>query len=212
MFLLSMTVSISAVDKKKEEVKEVPLYQGIQIGLDLFSPMQALYSNTWGAGIKADINLKNKYFPTIEVGFTNLDKISDAGIHCNFSGQYFKAGVNIPLSIFGEKAENMFFAGAHYGFSAFTYNLENLNYSGNYWGSSVSSFQNEKAVAGWIEIVAGVRVLVLGPISMGWTLQYKSTLHVSNGENSIPPYIPGYGLNIKPMAGMAFHLYYRLPF
>jgi len=211
-WMVASFATATAAEVKKEVPVKIPLYQGVQIGLDILSPARLLYSDSWGAGIKADVNLKNKYFPTLEVGFAKVDKASENLIRCTSSGQYFKAGLNIPLSLNGEKAENLFFTGAHYGFSAFSYDLNNLSYYGNYWGSSVSSFQNEKAVVGWIELVAGVRVKIIGPVSLGWTAQYKSTLHISNGKNSIPPFIPGYGSNVKPNAGMVFHLYYKLPF
>ena len=211
ILLLQVSFSVPAQEKGKEKAIDIPLYQGVQLGFDLASPAGLLISDSWGAGIKADVNLKNKYFPTFEVGFANFDKTSDTGIHFKSSGQYFKIGVNKALSYHGDKAEDLFFAGAHYGFSAFSYDLDHLVYNQNYWGNNVTSLQNEKAVTGWIELVAGVRVKVLGPISLGWTAQYKSTLHVSNGNNSAPAYIPGFGLNLKPNVTMAFHLYYRLP-
>lgn len=211
-FLLSFAVSASAIKEKKKEVKYVPLYQGIHIGLNL-SPVQALYSDNWNASIKADVNLKNKYLPTLEVGCTNFNKTNDGGINFTSLGRFLKAGVNLPLNMSGDKAENMFFVGAHCGFSAFSYDLNDLAYTTNYWGgsSNVSSLQNEKAIASWLELVVGVRVQVAGPISLGWTAQYKTIMHVSNGKNSIPPYIPGYGLNVDPMPGIVFHIYYRLP-
>ncbi|MDD4921204.1 MAG: DUF6048 family protein [Bacteroidales bacterium] len=209
-----MTFSVSAADKKKEKAIDIPLYQGIQIGFDVIPPLGRISSDNYGAGIKADINLKNKYFPTLEVGFAHFDKTSDLGINCTSSGQYIKIGVNKALSYNENKAENLFFAGAHYGFSSFSYNLDNLVYFPGYWGSNIpfSSIHDEKAVAGWIELVAGVRVNVLGPVSLGWTAQYKSTLNVTNGSNSTPAYIPGYGQNFKPKMGIALHLYYKLPF
>jgi len=211
--LLPAFFSVSAADdKKKKKDIYIPLYQGVQVGFDFISPASSLFSDSYGASVKADVNLKNSYFPTLEVGFVNLDKTSDSDIHFTSNGQYIKLGVNKCLSYNGTKAENMFFAGAHYGFSAFSYDLNNLTYTQNYWGNDQTSFTDQNSVAGWIELVAGVRVQLAGPFSLGWTFQYKSTLHVSNGENSIPAYIPGYGENVKPNAGIAFHLYYKLPF
>ncbi|MCK9311591.1 MAG: DUF6048 family protein [Bacteroidales bacterium] len=211
--VLPTTISVSAAEKKKEEVVKVPLYQGIQIGFDLVSPASYLISDSYGVDIKADINLWNKYFPTVELGYADFDKTSEDGINCTSSGQYFKVGINKALSYRGNKAEDLFFAGIHYGFSSFSYNLDNLVYYPNYWGyDNITSFQDQEATTGWIELVAGVRIQIIGPISLGWTAQYKSTLHVSDGRNSIPAYIPGYGENFKPKLGMAFHLYYRLPF
>jgi len=210
--MLPITFLASAADKKKEEAIYIPLYQGVQVGIEILSPLKYFISDTYGASVKADVNLKNNYLPTLEIGFAQYDKTSDNGNHCTSSGQFFKLGVNKILSYKGTKAENIFFAGAHYGFSNFSYNLDNLTFKPNYWGNYEATFLNEKAVVGWIELVVGVRVQVMGPISLGWTGQYKSTLHVSNGANSIPPFIPGYGQNVKPNAAMAFHLYYKLPF
>jgi hypothetical protein len=212
---LAFSLSLSAEDKKKKEaVKIIPLYQGINIGLELGKPIQGMLSNSYGASVKADVNLKNKYFPTLELGYSNYDKSSDLGIRCLASGQYFKIGVNKALTYKGDKAENLFFVGAHYGFSAFSYSLKSLSWYENYWGdnTTVTSFDDEKSVVGWVELVAGVRVKIFGPFSLGWTGQYKSTLHVSNGNNSNPAYIPGYGEYLKPLAGLSIYLYYKLPF
>jgi len=210
--LMSMAFSVSAAEKKKKEVINIPLYQGVQIGLDLGSPLSGLLSGSGGAAVSADVNLRNKYFPTIQLGHASYDKTSDTGIHFTTSGQYFKLGVNKALAYSGTKAENLFYAGAHCGFSSFSYSLDNLVSNVNYWGkSTATSLQDEKSTAGWIELVAGVRVQVLGPLSLGWNVQYRSTLHVSNGNYSIPAYIPGYGQNYKPKPAMTFHLYYRLP-
>jgi len=210
--LLIFTLYSSAADDKKEPKPFVPLYQGVHIGFELSEPVQYFLSDSWGYSLKADVNFKNKYFPTLEAGFTNLDKTAESGIHFMSSGTYVKAGLNIPLSVNGPKAENIFYAGLHYGFSAFSYDLENLTFSGGYWDNNILSFTNEKAAAGWIELDAGVRVQIAGPFSLGWAIQYKSVIHTKNGDHSIPPYIPGYGMNTKPGVGVNVHLYYKLPF
>jgi hypothetical protein len=215
--MLMVVLSGSAVDKKVDKKKEakvfVPLYNGIQIGFELSQPAGYLLSNSWGYSANIDVNLKNKYFPTFEVGYSDFNKESDAGIHCTATGNYFKAGLNIPVSIHGTKAENMFYAGLHYGFSAFSYDLDNLTFSGGYWGDpGITSFTNEKAVVGWVEADVGIRVNIIGPFSLGWNVQYKSVLNIKNGDHSIPPYIPGYGANSKPGVGVNAHLYYKLPF
>lgn len=210
--LLMAAIPGSAIDDKKEVKPFVPLYQGIQLGFELSGPASYFLSDSWGYSVKADINLKNKYFPTIEAGFSDYDKTAESGIHFTSSGSYVKAGLNIPLSKNGPKNEYMFYGGLHYGFSAFSYNLDNLSFSGDYWGNNITSFKDEKSVVGWIEGVAGVRVHVGGPISLGWNVLYKSVLNIKNGDHSNPPYIPGYGLNVKPGAGINVHLYYKLPF
>lgn len=204
---------ISAADKKKDPENVIPLYQGITLGVELLNPVGGLFSSTNGYSAKVDVNLRNNYFPTLEIGYSNFDKTAENGIRCLSNGPWLKIGVNKAFSYLGDKAENMVFAGAHYGISGFTYTLENLSWADNYWGDFAQpSYINQPGFVGWIELTVGVRVNVFGPFSLGWTGQYRSTLHVSGGTFSNPAYIPGYGENLKPMAGLALHLYYRLPF
>jgi hypothetical protein len=210
--LLVLAFSLSAADKKKEPAKVYPLYQGINVGVELSQPVFGAFSGTHGYSAKVDVNLKNAYFPTLELGYTSFDKTAESGIHCLAAGPFFKIGVNKSLTFLGDKAENMFFAGIHYGLSSFTYSLDNLSWYDNYWGNTTTSYLNQPGLAGWLELMVGVRVNFWGPFSLGWTGQYKSTLHVSGGAQSDPAYIPGYGENLKPQTGLAIHLYYHLPF
>lgn len=204
---------LQAVDKKKEPVPEIPTYQGIHLGLEFGKPLLGLFSTDKGYSMKADVNLKNTWFPTLEVGYGSFDRTAESGMRCLASGTYFKLGVNKSLSYLGAKAENMFYAGAHYGLSSFNYTLNNLDWYDNYWGANaLTNLVDQPGLVGWLELTVGVRVNVWGPFSLGWSGQYKSTLHVSGGDTSDPAYIPGYGANLKPMAGLALHLYYELPF
>lgn len=210
---LSVCLSLQAVDKKKEPVVDVPTYQGISIGVELGKPLLGLLSADKGYSVKADVNLKNTWFPTLELGYGSYDKTAESGMHCLTSGSYVKLGLNKSLVYLGDKAENMFYAGAHYGFTTFKYSLLNLSWYDNYWGANaLTDLVDQTGVVGWLELTVGVRVNVWGPFSLGWSGQYKSTLHVSGGATSDPAYIPGYGENLKPMAGLALHLYYKLPF
>lgn len=211
--LLLLAQTLHAADKKKEPVTPIPTYQGINLGLEFGKPLLGLVSNNKGFSLKADVNLKNTWFPTLEIGRQSFDRTAESGMQCLASGSYVKLGMNKSLTYLGDKAENMFYAGAHYGFSAFKYTLNNLDWYDNYWGSNpMTSLVDQPGVVGWLELTVGVRVNVWGPFSLGWSGQYKSTLHVSGGATSDPAFIPGYGENLKPMAGLALHLYYKLPF
>lgn len=206
-------MSLSAADKKKDVVVEVPTYQGINLGIELGKPLLGLVSDNKGYSVKADVNLKNTWFPTLEVGYGSYDKTAESGMRCLASGTYLKIGANKALTYLGDKAENLFYAGAHYGFSSFRYTLDNLSWYDNYWGpNALTTISNQRGIVGWLELTVGVRVQVYGPFALGWSGQYKSTLHVAGGATSDPAYIPGYGENLKPMAGLALHLYYKLPF
>lgn len=211
--LLLLCLPANAIDKKKEPVVEIPTYQGINLGVELGKPLLGLLAADKGYSFKADVNLKNTWFPTVEAGFGSFDRTAESGMQCLAQGPYVKLGLNKSLVYLGDQAQNMFYAGAHYGFSAFTYTLHNLVFYENYWGdNALTDLIDQRGIVGWLELTVGVRVNVWGPFSLGWSGQYKSTLHVSGGATSDPAFIPGYGENLKPMAGLALHLYYKLPF
>lgn len=198
--------------EEKPKTSPAPWFQGMNVGLEFGGSLKRLYSDNWNTSANLDLNIKNKLLPTVEVGKAHLEHTGETGAYYSTTGNYIKLGINKPM-VFSVGGRDMFYAGLHYGYSAFSYNLTNLTLSGGYWGNSgTTSFTGEQSVAGWVDAVAGVRVKVLGPISLGWSIHYRSILHLSNGANSIPPFIPGYGQNVKPFAGIDAHLYYRLPF
>jgi hypothetical protein len=201
---------LSAKDRPK--TASTPYFQGMNVGLEFGGGLKRLLSDNWSTSANLDLNIKNKLMPTVEVGRAHLEMTGETGAFYTTTGTFIKAGFNKPL-VYSVSGRDMFYVGLHYGFSAFDYDLTNLTFSEGYWGQpGVTSLLGEHAAAGWFDAVAGVRVQVLGPISLGWSIHYRSVLHVSNGSSSVPQYIPGYGQNVKPFAGIDAHIYYRLPF
>lgn len=211
--LTGLCSQVFAARPAPKPVVRIPLYQGIQIGAEFGKPLSGLLNGENSYSIKADLNLKNTWFPTLELGHGEFDRTSQNSIHAVVSGNYCKIGLNKSLSYLGNKAENVFFAGLHYGFSSFNYSLDHLQWYPQYWGTpAASGMNNQEGRLGWLEIQLGVRVRVLGPFSLGWTGQYKSALHSSGSSISNPPFAPGFGENTNPMGGIALHVYYKLPF
>ena len=79
-------------EKKKPQVT-YPLYNGISIGTDLWGAGNKLLgSNTFSGEIIADVDLKHRYFPTIEIGYGANDEWNDTGIHYKTGAPYFRIG------------------------------------------------------------------------------------------------------------------------
>ena len=208
--LLLLTLPLFA--KEKPKVKPVAFYQGMQLGVEFGGVLNHLASNNWSTAGTIDLNIRNKLLPTIELGRAHLEQTGETGVLYTTTGNFLKVGFNKPI-IYNASTHDMFYVGLHYGFSSFNYDLRNLSFSGGYWGQpTITSILGEHAYAGWFDAVAGVRVKVLGPISLGWSIHYRNVLHISNGDNSVPQYIPGYGQNVNPYAGINANLYYKLPF
>jgi hypothetical protein len=207
LLLAGCAISSTAQQKTPAVKSEGPLFRGLQLGIEVGGPAAWLFSSNGSASVKLDANLSNHYFPTLEIGLSHFDKTGQTGNHFLSTGQYAKLGLNLPIVQYGSKADNLFYVGLHYGFSSFQYDLDHLSLSENYWSAPTLSLLQEQAIAGWFEALAGIRVRVAGPVSAGWSLHYKSLLHCSNGDHSVPPYIPGYGQHVKPNAALCAHVY-----
>lgn len=206
--LLCLALPLQA--KKDVKKAEVPFYRGVNLGVEVGGSAMSLFSDSWSGSVKLDLNIKNAYLPTLEIGQAHLVKTGATDIRYTASGAYFKLGLNLPVAYHGAFAEDLFYVGLHYGISPFSYQVSHLSFPAIYWGAPhQTSIDNQHSVAGWFDAVAGVRVKVLGHLSMGWSLHYRNLLHVSDGSNSVPAYIPGYGQHVKPNAAIHAHIYYR---
>ena len=82
--------------KEKKEAKEevhYPLYNGISVSVDLWGPGSKLFgSDFFSSEVAVDVNLKNRFFPIVELGYGNTDTWSDKGIHYKTGAPYFRIG------------------------------------------------------------------------------------------------------------------------
>lgn len=188
------------------------VYHGTQLGISLVEPIRSLFSPDRGAALQVDVNLLNRFFPLIELGYAQSKLQNDLQTSLETQGLFVKAGINLALAKEGLHAENLFFVGGRIAYSPFAYNISGGRFDAGYWNEAyLRDFNKERTDAVWVEMLAGLRVQLIGPISMGWSGKIKTTLKVWNGAHSIPAYIPGYGKNQTPMYDLSLHLYYRLP-
>jgi hypothetical protein len=210
LFTVLVFLAVPLHAKKEAKKADVPFYRGINLGVEVGGSAMSLFSDNWSGSAKLDLNIKNAYLPTLEIGQARYNQTGATGIRYTSSGPFFKLGLNLPIVSHGPKAEDLFYVGLHYGLSPFSFQLAQLSYSGGYWGNpSQTTIDDQHGLAGWADAVAGVRVKVLGPVSLGWSLHYRNLIHVSNGTNGVPAYIPGYGQHVKPNAAINAHIYYR---
>ncbi len=198
-------------EKPKAELDSIA-FHGAFVGINLVSAGQMALGQNGNINIQADVNLYNRFNPCLVLGYAPFDISNEEYTRCQGQGFYGKIGVNVPISKYGPNAENQFFGGVRYAYSNFKYQLENVRFPASYWGDAYSmNFRNERAGGHWLEIDVGMRMQVLGPITLGWTLDIKKRLAVNNGAHSVPAFIPGYGPNRETNYGFAFNFYYLLP-
>ena len=78
------TVNVPLPD---EEWKETPLYQGIYIGADIYGlASKAFGSDITSAEVSAEVHLKNRFYPIVEIGYGSTNPTNDeTAIHYNTS-------------------------------------------------------------------------------------------------------------------------------
>lgn len=212
--------SVSAQEKNpSSDNTETPvqsLYQGAYVGLDIFGPVGHLLGSDFiSTEASLEVNLKNKYFPVLEIGYGSTDTTDDeTDIHFKTSAPYFRIGAG--YNVFHKKPylPGQFIVGLRYGFSSFSYDVNAPAMTDPVWGETTQAFdyQGVKSNASWLELVAGLKTNVYKNFYLGLSVRYRSRISVKKGENSEPWYIPGFGKNRSTNLGITYNLIYKLPF
>lgn len=205
-------------EAKKNTAKKdsISLWQGILVEIDLVPLVQTAIVNKdiFGFQGNAQVNLKNKYFPTLEAGFAGAKKSSADDIHFKTNGLFGKLGMDIP--VFKPKKQstqenNLFLAGVRLGISHFNYSLNNLVITDGYWGGSETiNFDKTPSTKFWFEINAGLRVEVFKNTFMGWNIKNRHLINKAKPGEIAPWYIPGYGLGKDSGWGFSYTIGYRI--
>lgn len=215
----------AATDKKgkkdkealKAEYKESPIYQGTAIGVEVAGlANHILGSDILSTEVQIQSNFKNRFMPTLEVGYGKTNTINDANdIHYKTNAPYFRIGMDYNIFYLKTYLPGYLYAGLRYGWSSFSYDVDgpdmkDPNYGGQITVPFAATGQDSKAH--WAEAIVGIKVRIYKSFHMGWSLRYKRRMSVTNHENSVPWYIPGYGKNAGSCFCFSYNLIYNLPF
>ena len=173
-----------------------------------------LFGQDYGvADIWGEISLHNRYKPFVAIGlgYAKHRPSSDQYIYRSPLSMYFRVGANYNF-LFNSNPAYSVFAGVAYGFSSFGYSVTDVSLNSPYWDETAHfDIPRQHATAGWIEVQAGLRVKVVGPLYAGWSVCYHNILHQSKDIHGGPFYIPGYG-NVSNSFGASFSLIYKFGF
>lgn len=200
----------------KEEWQATPLYQGTYVGVDLYGlGSKVLGSDFATAEASAEVNLKNRYFPIVEIGYSQTDVINDeTDIHYKTSAPYFRVGASYNVFYKKPYLPGQLLVGFRYGFSSFSYDVSAPSMTDPVWGAPTVPFNYEgiKSNASWLELTLSLKANVYKNIYMGLGVRYRSRMNVKGVESSEPYYIPGFGKNRGTNLGISYTLIYKLPF
>ena len=213
-------------EKKKPEVV-YPLFNGVSVSTDLWGPGSKLLGGDFlCAEVMVDVDLKHRYFPTVEIGYGSTDAWNETGIHYRSGAPYFRIGADYN-ALHGKKHGHMLLVGLRYGFSSFAYDIESMSIDDPAYGGTVGDPNLEDGIWGgslpyhheglkgsmpWMEVNLGLRAKIWKRLYMGWAVRVRFRLSASTAAYGDPWYVPGFGKYNARATGICYTITYKLTY
>ncbi len=201
--VLNAQAQKDSVSKPQKEI-----YKGLQLKLDIGSPILEIARSgakvqTYEMGL--NINLLQRYFPTIELGYAQANQTLTAG---TFNGKGGFARVGLDLSALKKQKESphKLLVGLRVGTAVQDYTMTDLTLHDTYWQTTPTTTIHDLRCDVWGEIVAGIQVQVYKDFYMGLAARLKVLF--TRGKEGQPTafYIPGYGYKDDMNFGFNYYL------
>lgn len=205
---------------------QAPLFNGLYVSADLYGlGSRLLGSDFISSQVEVGVNLKNRYMPTVEIGYAKTDTWNENGIHYKTAAPYFRVGVDYNIRFKKLDYEDWLFLGVRYGYTSFKYDvgnapivdptfgtsIDNPNLIDPIWGGSSINF-HQNGIQGsmsWYEFVGGIRTQIWKNFFMACTLRLRYRLKSKLADNAQPWYVPGYGKFDSSANGLTYTLTYK---
>ncbi|MDE6378859.1 MAG: hypothetical protein K2L11_00185 [Muribaculaceae bacterium] len=187
-----------------------PLFNGITVGVNFADAiMSAIGQKHSSYDISAMVSLHNWFFPIVEagIGWGNHTDNNNIFKEKAYPSMYAKVGINYNF-LYKSDPAYMAYLGLRFGVaqcrwdkiytrseSSRAFRSDDEETVGD--GSSEEEVKpasdeiDQRCTSIYGEILAGLKVKIVGPFSLGWTVRYRLGLHHSGGMS--PWFVPGYG-------------------
>ena len=200
----------------------IPWLRGVAVSADVVGLLEQAFGSFGQYELAARVNLKDRYFPVVEVGYGMADA-SDmtTGVRFKTKAPYYKVGADFNLMKNKHDIYRLY-VGARYGLSIFNYDITAPEQTDPVWGDVVPfGVQGASSTWHWVEAVAGVDAKIWGPLRLGWSVRYRNRVasrdggtprHSDNGgtsrlsDGSRPWYVPGFGRGKNSALGGTFNI------
>ena len=189
--------------------------QGLSVSTDIFGYAYSLLEDYTSGEVSVELNLGNKYYPVVEMGYGTSDYTDETyGIHYKSSAPYFRVGLNYNFNNKkGEAPRKSYIYGlARVGWTKPKYDVSAPPMTDPVWGGTVPlDITDAQGSFCWFELGIGVKVNIWKNFSMGWSIRYKARMHKTGDDNSYIWYAPGFGNSRHTTFGGTYNLTYDLP-
>lgn len=203
----------SKIEKWLDLTDSIPVFQGMSVMVDAVGPgWYALGGDFFSTEVALEVNLLNRFFPVLEVGYGRTDATNeDTELHYKTAAPYFRVGLNYNVQ-YKKKSPGYIYAGGRVGYTSFKYDVDGPPMTDPVWGGEIPfRFTDIESNALWAELMVGVRTQIYKNFHMGWSFRYKVRLNVKDSPNASPWYIPGFGASDNTSFGATYDLVYRIP-
>lgn len=206
-----MTVALSAMgvryDARRDSTHYIDgtrvyadsvIYQGMNIKLDLGSAIVEAASSRgkrWEAAIAMNWRLKQRFYPTLELGYARQSGSVDSLYH---EGQGGFARIGLDINGLKKHPERL---------DALLIGIRICPALQDY---QLTGYPHKVRWDCWGEVVAGCQVQIFAGLTMGWSarLKYLFTEH-AYGPIPAPGYVPGFG-EVKGLSwGLSYYIGYK---
>lgn len=183
-----------------------PLYNGVTIGINFADAiMSAIGQSHSSYDVNAMVSLHNWFFPVLEagIGWGHHKELNDLFKVKAYPTVYAKVGINYNF-LYKSNPDYMAYLGLRFGVAQCRWDKTDIRYT-NEAGETVydPDEMDQKCTSIFGEVLAGLKVKIAGPFSLGWNVRYRLGLHSSAGQS--PWFVPGYGTG--PI-GFTFNAYF----
>lgn len=172
----------------------IPWWRGFEVKADLIGAVQRAVSSygQYEAGVR--FNLKDKYFPVIEIGYGSADEDNvTTRTHYKTSAPYGKIGFDLNMMKNKHDIYRLY-GGVRYAYTSYKFDIDHPDVTDPVWGNKGSfTLHDVQANYHWAEAVFGVDAKIAGPVHLGWTIRYMRRLFHDDGGYGNTWYVPGYG-------------------
>lgn len=185
----------------------IPWWRGLQVMVDLVGPIQKATSSYGQYEAAVRFNLKDKYFPIVELGYGKADEDNAVTlIKYKTSAPYGRIGLDFNL-LKNKHDIYRLYAGLRYAYTSYKFDVDHADLTDPVWGDKTPFFGHDiKAHYHWAEAVFSIDAKIAGPVHLGWSLRYKRRIAHDDGTVGNTWYVPGYGKMGRSRLGGTFNI------
>lgn len=189
-----------------EQPDSVPLFRSVSVSFDLLGAGELILGDYGQIEAALKVNLRDKYFPTLELGYGKADK-EDPTTNVSYSTKAPYGRIGIDFNMLKNKHDDYrLYTGVRYGFTSFKYDVSAPGVVDPVWGGTTDlKTEDVSATCHWLEALVGIDAKIWGPVHLGWSIRYKRRIHHTEGDVGEPWYTPGFGRKATSRIGGSFN-------